>query len=74
MDYVLMAFGTLAAMGMGAALPSFAILWGDITNSFGQGGQSMVDAAFQSMLQFLYIGAAVFVVAWVMFACWMITG
>lgn len=33
-DYILMILGTICASAMGAALPSFALLWGNMTNSF----------------------------------------
>lgn len=34
----------------------------------------MVEAAFQIMLKFIYIGVGSFVAGWLMFACWMIAG
>jgi hypothetical protein len=40
-----MIIGTIAASAMGAALPSFALLWGTMTDSFTQGGDSMVTQA-----------------------------
>jgi ATP-binding cassette subfamily B (MDR/TAP) protein 1 len=43
-DYVLMAIGTICASAMGAALPAFALLWGSMTDSFGN-NDSMVEAA-----------------------------
>lgn len=59
---------------MGCAMPIFSLLWGNITDTFGTGGDTMVEAAKNVMFQFLYIGAAVFVVGWAMFACWMVAG
>jgi hypothetical protein len=38
----MIAAGTVAALAMGTALPAFALLWGDMTNSFADGGDSMV--------------------------------
>ena len=66
--------GTIAALAVGTALPAFALLWGDMTDAFGQGGDAMVDASKKSMFNFIYIGIGVFVAGWLMFACWMIAG
>lgn len=55
-------------------MPAFALLWGDMTDAFSQGGDQMVDASLQVMLKFIYIGIGVFVAGWLMFACWMIAG
>lgn len=59
---------------MGTAMPAFALLWGDMTDAFSQGGDQMVNASLQVMLKFIYIGIGVFVAGWLMFACWMIAG
>ena len=59
---------------MGTAMPAFALLWGDMTDAFSQGGDEMVNASAQVMLKFIYIGIGVFVAGWLMFACWMIAG
>jgi ATP-binding cassette subfamily B (MDR/TAP) protein 1 len=59
---------------MGTALPAFALLWGDMTDAFGSGGDAMVEASKQVMYKFIYIGLGVFVAGWLMFACWMIAG
>jgi hypothetical protein len=40
-----MTVGTIASLAMGAALPAFAFLWGDITDAFSIGGDTMVNAA-----------------------------
>lgn len=50
-DMILMAVGTLCACAMGAALPSFALLWGNMTNSFGD-SNLMVDASRGVMFNF----------------------
>jgi hypothetical protein len=59
---------------MGTALPAFALLWGDMTDAFSAGGDSMVEASMQVMFKFIYIGLGVLVAGWLMFACWMIAG
>mgnify|MGYP003688909303 CR=1 FL=1 len=69
-----MVVGSVAAIAMGAALPVFALLWGNITDSFLENGDAMVNAAREILWQFLYIGAGVFVAGFLMFACWMIAG
>jgi len=58
---------------MGTAIPAFALLWGNMTNSFGN-STSMVDAAKEVMLDFIYIGIAAVFAGWGMFGCWMIAG
>jgi ATP-binding cassette subfamily B (MDR/TAP) protein 1 len=72
-DIILLVVGTICAIAMGVALPSFAILWGNMTNKFGDGG-SIEDAAKDIMLSFIYIGLGAFAAGWGMFACWMIAG
>jgi len=59
---------------MGAALPAFALLWGNMTDSFAEGGDAMVNKARDVMFIFFGIGAGVLVAGWVMFASWMIAG
>ena len=73
-DWILMLVGSVAAGLMGASMPVFALLWGNITDSFLNGGDEMVNASRDVMFQFLYIGAAVFVAGVLMFGCWMIAG
>lgn len=68
-----MIIGTICACAMGTALPAFALLWGQMTDSF-DNFDEMVESAKNIMFQFIYIGAAAFVAGWGMFACWMITG
>ena len=44
-DITLIIIGSIAALAMGAAIPAFALLWGNMTDSFGKGGDAMVDKA-----------------------------
>ena len=69
-----MVFGTIASLAMGAALPSFSLLWGNMIDNFGGSGDDMVESALQSFLLFIYIGIGVFFAAWIMYGCWLITG
>lgn len=59
---------------MGAAMPAFALLWGNMTDSFGKGGDAMVDKAREIMFIFFGIGGGVLIAGWLMFASWMIAG
>ncbi len=70
---ILMTVGTICACAMGAAMPSFALLWGNMTNSFGDSNR-MVDASRDVMFNFIQIGAGALVAGWGMFGCWMVTG
>ena len=72
-DVILIVIGSICAAAMGVALPAFSILWGDMTNSFGDAA-STENAAKTSMLNFIYIGIGAFAAGWGMFACWMIAG
>jgi len=65
--------GTICALGMGAAMPAFALLWGQMTDTFND-PNLIVDTARGIMFSFFYIGIGAFVAGWGMFACWMITG
>lgn len=68
-----MVVGTIAAICNGAAMPLFALLWGDMIDSF-KSQTDMVDQTLKMLLLFIYIGIAVFVTGWLMIACWLITG
>lgn len=68
-----MGVGTFFAICNGAAMPLFALLWGDMLDSFKNKDQ-MVDQTKNMLLLFIYIGLAVFASGWLMIACWLITG
>ena len=72
-DALLIVLGTICAAATGVAMPIFSILWGDMTNSFGNASDTE-NAAKGIMLNFLYIGLGAFAAGWGMFACWMISG
>lgn len=51
-DKILIVVGTICAIAMGVALPSFAILWGNMTDNFKEQG-SIEDAAKNIMFNFI---------------------
>ena len=72
-----MVLGTIAAIGVGASMPAFSLLSGNMTDSFGNSESdpdAMVAASKKTMFNFLKVGAGVFVACWIMMACWMIAG
>lgn len=71
-----MTFGALAAVVNGIALPLFALIFGEMTDSFGPAstGDQIVESAGEQALYFLYIGIGTFFLSWIQMGCWMITG
>jgi ATP-binding cassette, subfamily B (MDR/TAP), member 1 len=69
-----MIVGSIASLAMGTTLISFALLLGEMTDSFNKGGDEMVKVAKDVMLKFIYVGIGALVAGWLMFACWMISG
>ena len=69
-----MIIGTIGAAAIGTAMPSFALLWGNMTNTFGNSDASLVAASKQIMIEFILIGIGAFIAGWIMYACWMIAG
>jgi hypothetical protein len=69
-----MIFGTIGAAALGAAMPSFALLWGNMTNTFSNSDSDLVQASKKIMIDFIIIGVGAFIAGWVMYACWMIAG
>lgn len=72
-DYAIMAFGTFFSLCNGASMPLFALLWGDMLDSF-KSQADMVGQTLSMLLLFIYIGIAVFISGWIMIGAWLITG
>ncbi|CAI0375867.1 unnamed protein product, partial [Linum tenue] len=77
-DALLMTLGTIGAMGNGLAMPLMSILFGQLTDSFGQNQQSssaqVVHLVSQVSVRFVYLAAASAVLAFLQVTCWMVTG
>lgn len=73
-DIILMTVGSIAALIMGAIIPIFSLLWGDLTDAFSSNHDELVAKTRNIMFIFFGVGAGSFVIGWLMFACWMITG
>lgn len=69
-----MILGTIGATAIGTAMPSFALLWGNMTSTFGNSDSDLVAASKTIMIEFILIGVGAFIAGWVMYACWMIAG
>lgn len=66
-DVLLMILGSAAAIINGIALPMFALIFGQMTDSFSptSTGDDIVDAAGTQALYFLYIGLGSFALSWI---------
>ncbi|KAK4559526.1 hypothetical protein RGQ29_008657 [Quercus rubra] len=75
-DILLMILGTIGAFGNGICMPLMTLLFGDLTNSFGQNQNSpdIVDTVSKVCLKFVYLALGAAVAAFLQVACWMVTG
>lgn len=75
-DQFFMLVGTIAAIGNGLSLPLMTILFGELTDSFGQNQNihDVVRVVSKVCLKFVYLAAGCGVAAFLQVACWMITG
>ena len=75
-DWLLMTVGSLAAVANGAALPFFALVFGDMTDALAPGSSPdiMVDLAYETMFKFFWIGIGAALCSWISMSCWMISG
>ena len=68
-----MVVGTIAAICNGGSIPLFALLFGDMLDSF-KTLTDLTSTTLYLLLVFIYLGVAVFVTGWIMIGSWAITG
>ncbi|CAK9152838.1 unnamed protein product [Ilex paraguariensis] len=75
-DYILMIAGTIGAIGNGLCLPLMTVLFGELTDSFGQNQNNgdVVRAVSKVALKFVYLALGAGGAAFLQVASWMITG
>ncbi|CAN1762591.1 ABC transporter B family member 21 [Linum perenne] len=75
-DIVLMIVGTLGAIGNGLSMPLLAMIFGNLTDAFGQNqsNSDVVHSVSQVALQFVYLAVGTAVLAFLQVSCWMVTG
>lgn len=74
LDYVFIALGTLGGMANGAAMPCWALLFGDLVNAFGTSPDDMLDTINSLALAFFYLAIGSFVVSYLQMGMWMWIG
>jgi hypothetical protein len=76
-DHLLMVVGTVGAIANGLAMPLMTIVFGSLTNAFGNNQSDnsvLVHAVSKVALKFVYIGIGAAVASYCEVTCWMITG
>ncbi|KAK4363734.1 hypothetical protein RND71_018975 [Anisodus tanguticus] len=75
-DIVLMIIGTIAAIGNGLCLPIMTILFGELTDSFGQNqnNKDILRIVSKVSLKFVYLALGCGAAAFLQVTCWMISG
>ncbi|KAJ8535600.1 hypothetical protein K7X08_023320 [Anisodus acutangulus] len=75
-DIVLMIIGTIAAIGNGLSLPIMTILFGELTDAFGQNqnNKDILRIVSKVSLKFVYLALGCGVAAFLQVTCWMISG
>eukprot|EP01018_Ginkgo_biloba_P025298 Gb_32125 [translate_table: standard] len=78
LDIILMIIGTVSAVANGLSFPIMSILFGNLTNAFGQNAgtdvHKVVHEVSKVALQFVYLAVGAGVVSFFQVACWMCTG
>ncbi|KAG2380867.1 ABC transporter B family member 11 [Vigna angularis] len=75
-DIMLMAVGSIGAIGNGLGFPLMTLLFGEIIHSFGsnQNSSGIVEKVSQVSLKFVYLAVGSGVAAFLQVTCWMVTG
>ncbi|KAJ1425598.1 P-loop containing nucleoside triphosphate hydrolase [Sesbania bispinosa] len=75
-DILLMAVGTIGAIGNGLGLPLMTLLFGEMIDSFGSNQQStdVVEQVSKVSLKFVYLAVGSGLAAFLQVTCWMVTG
>ncbi|PSR89187.1 ABC transporter B family member 21 like [Actinidia chinensis var. chinensis] len=75
-DVVLMIVGTIGAVGNGLCLPLMTVLFGELTDSFGQNQNTpdVVRVVSKVSLKFVYLALGAGVAACLQVSFWMVTG
>ncbi|VFQ59552.1 unnamed protein product [Cuscuta campestris] len=73
---MLMAVGIIAAVANGLSLPFMTLLFGDITNAFGQNQSNnhIVHAVSKVALKFVYLALGSGLASFLQMSCWMVSG
>lgn len=76
LDITLMSIGTFASVANGLAFPIMTVLFGSLTNAFGQNTDvhSLVHKVSKVSLNFIYLAAGTAVASFFQVAFWMCTG
>ncbi|WOL11749.1 ABC transporter B family member 4 isoform X2 [Canna indica] len=74
-DIVLMAVGTVSAVGTGMALPLMTLIFGQIIDAFGYADDTTVlHEVTKVVLKFVYLALGTGVAGFLEVSCWMVTG
>ncbi|KAK4847575.1 hypothetical protein QYF36_003452 [Acer negundo] len=75
-DAALMIIGTIGALGNGLSMPLAALIFGQLTDSFGQNQNKsgIVDVISKYTLKLVYLAIGAGVASFLEVSCWMVTG
>ncbi|CAA6668878.1 unnamed protein product [Spirodela intermedia] len=71
-----MVLGTIGAMANGVSMPLMTLLFGNLTDSFGESPdiKDVVDRVSKVALQFVYLAIGAGLASFLQVTCWMVTG
>ena len=72
-DFLFMGLGTFCSIAVGAALPFFSLLWGNMTDAFKE-PDSMVRMALDVFVQYVLFGVGAIFGGWGMQYFWLVAG
>ena len=68
-----MAVGSICSVIMGAALPLFYFITGDMINTFNE-GDNIKSLALENLIRYIILAVSSLILGMIMFSFWMITG
>ncbi|EFJ12488.1 ATP-binding cassette transporter [Selaginella moellendorffii] len=74
LDLFLMLLGSFGAVGNGIAMPLMTIIFGQLTNAFGESAGNTSQVVDTVALRFLFLGCGSAIAALLELCCWMCTG